>query len=157
MTEAHGRFSYVNAVPPHRAEHQRQRFLPLAIAVSPIERRIPAIEVLRIHVVLCDPQCFTEPLVMHQFPFPEKMERFAHIPVVDQPQQVVVGHTSLLLCCNFPSTLYFRNSSEFLSVLLLCAEFSCLRIYSQLRHLPFHGSDDPNSCIVLSFPDDYPL
>lgn len=42
---------------------------------------------------------FAEALEVHDLTRPQELERLAHIRVVDQAQQVVVGRAGLLLCC----------------------------------------------------------
>lgn len=41
--------------------------------------------------------CFAKPLEMHDLPFPQELDRVAHVRVVDQAQQVVIRRACLLL------------------------------------------------------------
>ena len=61
-----------------------------------IERRIPCVVVFRVKVGLNDGKRVAEALKMHDFAFAQELERFAHIRVVDQTKQVVVGRARLL-------------------------------------------------------------
>ncbi len=49
-------------------------------------------------------QCVAKTLEMHDLACTQEFERFAHIGVVDQAQQVVVRGAGFLLCCNLVST-----------------------------------------------------
>lgn len=48
--------------------------------------------------------CFAESLIMDDLALSEKFQHIAHIPVVDEAQEVVVGYARFLLCCIFIST-----------------------------------------------------
>ena len=48
--------------------------------------------------------CFAEPLVVYDLALSEELQYIAHIPVVDEAQEVVVGYARFLLCCIFIST-----------------------------------------------------
>ena len=60
------------------------------------ERRIPGVVVFRVKVGLNDGKRVAEALKMHDLAFAQELERFAHIRVVNQTKQVVVGRTRLL-------------------------------------------------------------
>ena len=53
--------------------------------------------------VPCCAHRFAEALEMHDFACAQEFERLAHVRVVDQAQQVVVGGAGFLLCCNLTS------------------------------------------------------
>lgn len=67
-------------------------------AAAAVERRVAAVEILGIQVVLHLPQCFAETLEVHDFPLPQELDRVADIGVIAQPENVVVGAPCLLLC-----------------------------------------------------------
>ena len=59
---------------------------------------VAGVEILGIQVVLGDAEGVAEPLVMHDLPLPEELDRLADVGVVAQAENVVVGHPRLLLC-----------------------------------------------------------
>ena len=48
--------------------------------------------------------CFAESLVVDDLALAQELQYIAHIPVVDEAQEVVVGYARFLLCCIFIST-----------------------------------------------------
>lgn len=55
-------------------------------------------------MVLYRAQRVAEALEVYDFAGTQELDRLAHIGVVDQAQQVVVGRAGFLLCCNLVST-----------------------------------------------------
>ena len=43
--------------------------------------------------------CFAEALVMDDLAFSEEFEYVAHVPIVDEAEQIVVGYARFLFCC----------------------------------------------------------
>lgn len=72
-------------------------FVP-ALRIS-VERGIPAVEILCVHIVLRHPKRIAEALVMDDLAFSEEFEYIAHVPIVDEPEQIVVGYARFLFCC----------------------------------------------------------
>ncbi len=62
-----------------------------------IEARVERVEVLRVEVLLGNAQRVAEPLEMHDFAFPQELDRVAHVGIVGEAQDVVVGLAGLLL------------------------------------------------------------
>ena len=50
--------------------------------------------------------CITEALVVDYFAFAEEFYGIAHIGVVNQTKDIVIGCASLLLCCNGKSATF---------------------------------------------------
>lgn len=65
-----------------------------------VKSRIVGIEILRIERVLRNTHCITETLKVNDFALTQKANRIAHIWVVYQPQNIVIGRACLLLWCN---------------------------------------------------------
>ena len=63
-----------------------------------IEGRIVRVEVLGIQGVLGDPQGLRKSLVVHYLTLTQELDGILDVGIVGQPQNVVVGHTRLLLC-----------------------------------------------------------
>ena len=62
-----------------------------------VERRIARVEILRVQLILRYAESFAEPLIMHYLTLSEEADRVAHIGVVCEAEDVVVGGASLLL------------------------------------------------------------
>lgn len=50
-------------------------------------------------MILCDPQSFAEALEMHHFSGSQEPQRLRHIRIFHHPEQIVIGRTGFLLCC----------------------------------------------------------
>lgn len=74
-----------------------------------IKGGVPTIEVLCIGIVLCDSDCFTETLIVCQFPLPQELNGIANIRVINQTQNIIIGNPRFLLCCNFVKTTGLKN------------------------------------------------
>lgn len=61
-----------------------------------IEFRIVCVEILGIHIVLRDAQRVAEALVVSDFTLTQEFDRIAHIGIVHEAQDVVVGHPCFL-------------------------------------------------------------
>ncbi len=57
-------------------------------------------------MVLYNTQTFTKPLKVHDFPCPQKADGVADFLVMDQPEDVVIGGTRFLFCCNRLKTTF---------------------------------------------------
>ena len=49
-------------------------------------------------MLLSPPEGISEPLIMDYLPLAQILYRIAHVRVVDEAEDVIVGHASLLLC-----------------------------------------------------------
>lgn len=82
-----------------------------------VERGIHEIEVLLIHLFLGKAQPLAKALEVYQLALAQELDHIVHIRIVRQTQDVVVGNTRFLLCCNFvrttdPKTQYLCGFSE---------------------------------------------
>ena len=64
-----------------------------------VKFRVEGVEVFAVKSVGGNAQGITESLVMHDLSFAEILDGIAHVGVVDQAQNVVVGDPRLLLSC----------------------------------------------------------
>ena len=69
-----------------------------------VKAGIEGIKVPAVQTFLEAAQGFTESLEMNDLPFPEEADGIAHIRLLHQTQNVVVGGAGFLLCCGFVST-----------------------------------------------------
>ena len=72
----------------------------------PVKAGIKGVKVFGVHVVLGNADRFTESLEMNQFPFPQKPDGIFHIGVIHQTENVVIGDSGFLFCCNCERTTY---------------------------------------------------
>ena len=56
------------------------------------------IYVFLIHFIFRKPDRFAETLKMNDFPFTEKSNNIVHVGIVTQPEDIIIGHSGLLLC-----------------------------------------------------------
>ena len=56
--------------------------------------------VFLIQMISGDFQCFTEPLEVYHFPFPQEPQRCQNIRVFCQIDEVFIGAAGFLLCCD---------------------------------------------------------
>ena len=49
-------------------------------------------------MILSDSYAIAKSLIMYDLTLAQELDRIAHVGIVAQPQNVVVGHASLLLC-----------------------------------------------------------
>ena len=71
-----------------------------------VERGVEGVEVARIKVILRDAQGIGEALIVHDLALTQIAQRVQHVGVIAQTEQVVVGYTRLLLCCNGKSASF---------------------------------------------------
>jgi hypothetical protein len=69
-----------------------------------VKAGVEGIKVPAVQPVLETAQGFTEPLEMDDLPFPEEADGIAHIRLLYQAQDIVVGGAGFLLCCNLVNT-----------------------------------------------------
>ena len=65
-----------------------------------VKRRIECIDIFLIQRILCHVQRITETLIVNDLPLSEEFQGIAHIGIVNKAQEIVVGDSCLLLCCN---------------------------------------------------------
>ena len=70
----------------------------------PPEGGIEGVEIAGVEVILNHAEGFAKPLIMDDLPFPEEADGIAHVRLLHQTQDVVVGGAGFLLCCGFVST-----------------------------------------------------
>ena len=63
-----------------------------------VEFGIAGVEILRVEMILRDAEGIGEPLVMHDLPGAEELDRLSDVGIVDEAKNVVVGRACLLLC-----------------------------------------------------------
>ena len=63
-----------------------------------IKRRIVCVEIIGIEIILRYAHSVGKSLIVHDFSRAKKFYRVAHIGVVDQAKNIVIGRASLLLC-----------------------------------------------------------
>ena len=49
-------------------------------------------------MILGDAEGVAKPLVMHDLPLPQELDRISHVGVIAETENVVVGHAGFLLC-----------------------------------------------------------
>ena len=80
-------------------------YLPSAAATA-IKGGVHRVEVPFVESVGNKTQRFAEPLVMHDLSGAQEFHYVAHIRIVAQAQDVVVGDARFLLCCTFVRTTF---------------------------------------------------
>ena len=104
-------------------------FLCFAAAVPAIgvEGWVEGIVVLGIQMFLDDAQGFTEPLKVHDFPGPQEADGVSYIRGIHgQTQDVVVGGSGFLLCCDLVKTTVSGNLKKelfFVIQAVSCCDF----------------------------------
>ena len=74
--------------------------------VLQIQRRIHIVHIFLIQFFPQELAGFAEPLEVDDLPLPEEPDGVVHIRVIAEPENVVVSHPSLLLCCNLIRTTF---------------------------------------------------
>ena len=72
--------------------------MSLAVALLGVETGIDSVEVFGIQLILRDAERFAETLEVYDFALPEELDGLAHIRLLDQAEDVVVGASCFLLC-----------------------------------------------------------
>lgn len=93
-----------------------------------VKTRVKRIEVFGVQAVLCNPQCISKTLEVDDLALPQEYDRIAHIRVVDQPQDIVIGQPGFL----FRSEILVKIGKRVTSDLKRCCRERypgcCLRI-----------------------------
>ena len=71
-----------------------------------IKFRIESIKVPAVQFFLYNTQTFAKTLIVYDFPLPEKTDRLTHFRIFYKAENIVVGSTRLLFCCNCERTTY---------------------------------------------------
>ena len=64
------------------------------------------IEVFRVEAVGGKSETFTEALIVDYFSFTQELYRVGNIGVIHEAQDIVIGGSCLLLCCNHIRTTF---------------------------------------------------
>lgn len=80
-----------------------------------VECRIAGVEIFRIEVILSNAESFSETLEVNNFALSQESDGILHIGIISKTENVIIGGSCLLLCCNLKRTTFFKNSSVFLS------------------------------------------
>ena len=59
---------------------------------------IESVKILGVQIILSDAKCLAEALIVNYLALTKELDRIADIGIVNKTQNVVVGHTCLLLC-----------------------------------------------------------
>lgn len=62
----------------------------LGICPRAVKLRIVSVEVAIVHVVLRDPECLAEALIMHKLALTQESYGIAYVGIVNEPENVVV-------------------------------------------------------------------
>ena len=65
--------------------------------LSDVKGRIHIVHILLIQLSAQQLHGLSEPLEMHNLPFPKEFDHIVHIRIIGQPQNVVIGDPGLLL------------------------------------------------------------
>ena len=107
-----------------RRPHLAFRQLFCLRRLSHLKGRVIRVEITAIGVILRASERIAEALIVNDLALAQELQRIAHVGIVNQTNQVVIGDTRLLLCC-YPVSARksewqcfrifrpFRNSSEF--------------------------------------------
>ena len=71
-----------------------------------IETRVHIIDILFSKLLLGEPQAFAEALEMNDLARPQELYNIIYIRVITQTQDIIIGYTSFLLCCNHIRTTF---------------------------------------------------
>ena len=71
-----------------------------------VKARICRVEILRVQALLRVTEGVGEALIVHHLALTQEFYNVVDVGVVGQPQNVVVGYSCLLLCCNLKSTSF---------------------------------------------------
>ena len=63
-----------------------------------VKRRIKGVEIFAVEVLLRDAEGVAEALVVHNLTLTQILDGIAHIGIIAQTQNIIVGYTSFLLC-----------------------------------------------------------
>ncbi len=95
---------------------------------------VVAVDVFVIGPLLDTTQAISKSLIVNDLTLPQEFDRIAHIRVIRQPQNVVVGHASLLLWGIDPGTTIQQDLSLFWSkIVKIASKFQFCLISSLLR------------------------
>ena len=74
--------------------------------VLQVQCRIHIVHIFLIQLFPQELAGLAEPLEVDDLPLPEEPDHVIHIWVIAEPKNIVVGHPSLLLCCNHIRTTF---------------------------------------------------
>lgn len=73
---------------------------------TPIKLGVEGVIVTRVQMLLHHAQRIAEALEVYDFAFPQEFQRVAHIGVINQTKQIVIGCACLLFCCKRARAAY---------------------------------------------------
>ena len=79
------------------------RLSPLS---SLVKGRVEGVEVFGIQLVGEDAEALAKALKMNDFPFPQEFDGIAHIRIIREAEDVVIGHPGFLLWCDAVRTTF---------------------------------------------------
>lgn len=79
---------------------------------------IVAVNILVIGALLNATQAICKSLIMHDLALAQKLNGIAHIGVIGQTQNVIIGHAGLLLCCYHIFATFFHRLKIEISLIL---------------------------------------
>ena len=74
----------------------------MRISFLHIKRRVHIVYVLLIQFFPKQLNCLTKTLEVYDFPLPEELDHIVYVRIVRQPQNIVIGDPSFLLCQGVP-------------------------------------------------------
>ena len=95
----------------------------------------------------------TEPLEMNHFPFTKELDHIIHVGIIGQPQNIIIGHPSLLLCCNGKSATFANKINPIGFILYhipLKTEYFTIFARKLYHILPLAKYITKNSNVLLS-------
>ena len=71
-----------------------------------VEAGVDIVNVFLIHPFFGKTEAFAEALEVHDFTGPQELDHVIYVRIIGQTQDVVIGNTSFLLCCNHIRTTF---------------------------------------------------
>ncbi len=91
--------------------------------IFPVKFRIECIKVFAVQSVLDDPETFTESLIMYDFPLAQEPDRVGYVRFAYQTQDIIIGSSGLLFCCDLVKTTVAENLEK--ALLFVVQAVSC--------------------------------
>ena len=77
-----------------------------------VKGRVGEVDVFVVHLVLAQAQTLAEALEVDDLTLPEEADDVVHVGVVGQPENVVIGLSGLLFCCDLVRTTCCFSSRD---------------------------------------------
>ena len=78
----------------------------LLFVAALVIRGVDRVEILAVEFLLCDAESVSKALIVHDLTLAQVAQRITHVGVIAKANEVVVGRTRLLLCCNLKSASF---------------------------------------------------